>query len=271
MDIKTVQQAILLVAKEIHRICEENGIQYTMIGGTFLGAIRHKGFIPWDDDMDFGMTWPDYKKFISVLETMDHPWLTYDIPSVENADYGKLFIKVYDSRTTFIEADKSGKARGVFVDIFPILGCGDSVREGGIRWTCYQFIRSLMDRKVYDIHEGDSWTVKDTLLKAISRLVPAKVLKKTVLGYYERMSRKRTRYSMIYDGSKRDILVSEHYDTPRVLYPFEDSAFYGAPDYDGWLTSVFGNYMELPPVEQRVSHHCKYVDLSTPYAEYKGR
>ena len=69
METKDLQNAILKVGKELHRICIENNIKYTMVGGTLLGAIRHQGFIPWDDDMDIGMTWDEYNKFINVVSS----------------------------------------------------------------------------------------------------------------------------------------------------------------------------------------------------------
>lgn len=263
---RELQSAILKIGKEIHRLCTENGIAYMMQGGTMLGAIRHKGFIPWDDDIDFGMTWENYKKFISLVKKNDHPWLYFDIPSAENISYGKLFIKAYDKNTTFIEWDKNDEAKGVFVDIFPI-AYGTDTKEGTLsKWKKFQFIRALMDRKNYTLHQN--FSLKDRLLRLISCLYTHKSLISSALNFYEDANKIRAEYSMAYEGTKKDAVKSVYYETPFQLYPFEDTEFYGVADYDGWLTDVFKDYMKMPPKEMQVPHHCKFLDLNLPYADY---
>lgn len=266
MNNKELQKAILKVGKEIHKICVENGIQYMMQGGTMLGAIRHKGFIPWDDDIDFGMTWENYTKFISVVKNMNHPWLTFDIPSPENKSYGKLFIKAYDKNTTFIEWDKNEEAKGVFVDIFPIAYGGETKNETLKIWKDFQYIRALMDRKNYVLHK--EFSIKDRVLRLLSYFYSRKSLVEKAYAFYEKANKNKTIFSMAYEGTKKDAVKSSYYETPFVLYPFEDTEFYGVADYDGWLTDVFKDYMQLPPKEMQVPHHYKFVDLNLPYEQY---
>lgn len=261
-----LQNAILKVAKEIHVICQDHGIKYFMLGGTFLGAIRHKGFIPWDDDIDFGMTIPEYKKFIEVVKTMDHPWLDFDIPSVENVEYNKAFIKVYDRNTTLLEEQRQKiDARGVFVDIFPVGYAGNTYEDAVSYWNSFQFLRALLDRKKYTLHTG--FHPKDMLLRILSHMFTRRYLMNRMLSYIEReISRKD--YSILFDGFRNEITRSQYYDDPLRLYDFEDTQFYGISDYHGYLTDVFHDYMQLPPEDKRVGVHVKYLDLNLPYKEY---
>lgn len=269
MNNKILQNAILKVGKEIHKICIENDIKYSIYGGTLLGAIRHKGFIPWDDDMDFCMTWDNYQKFISVVSNLNHPWLVFDVPSETNTSYGKLFIKAYDKNTTFIEWDKNEEAKGVFVDIFPIVYGGNTKEETIKIWKKYQYIRALMDRKYYILHP--EFSLKDRVLRILSKMYSHECLIKKARDLYNHANAEKRQYSLSYDGPKREIVKSEYYETPFVLYPFEDTFFYGIADYDSWLTDVYADYMQFPPQEMQVPGHYKFADLSLPFEEYNKK
>lgn len=269
-NLSNLQNVILNIGKEIHDICINHNIQYMMQGGTFLGAIRHKGFIPWDDDMDFGMTWDNYKKFIEVLKQLYHPWLSYDIPSVENNSYFKYFIKVYDKRTTFLEWDKNEEARGVFVDIFPIAYGGNTWKETYKMWKKYQLKRALLDRKGYKLHKR--FSLKDRSLRLISHVYSHESLVNWGYNFYEKANHNKFAiYSMAFEGTRKDIVKSNYYETPYKLYKFEDTEFFGVEDYDGFLTDIFHDYMTLPPNNQRIPHHYKFLDLNTPYEEYNNK
>lgn len=264
---REVQLAILKVAKEVHKICEENNIEYCMLGGTFIGAIRHKGFIPWDDDIDFGMTWPNYKKFIEILKTMNHPWMTYDIPNPECKEYAKLFVKVYDKNTTFVELQRDeADAKGVFVDIFPISYIGNTIEEARASHRKHNFYRAMLDRKKYVLF--NEFQLKDRLFRVLSKIFSFGWLIKQDYKFYEKRNARRTEFSGPLDGTKKDWQKTSFYEKPYVLYPFEDTEFYGVADYHEYLTAVFKDYMKLPPVEQQVSHHLTFCDLNLPYEKY---
>lgn len=267
--IRDVQMSILKVAKEIHKICEENGIKYIMMGGTFIGAIRHKGFIPWDDDIDFGMTYDQYQKFIKVIKNMNHPWIVFDIPSIDNKEYANLFIKAYDKNTTFIEHDKPNDIRGVFVDIFPVVYAKDTKGES-LKELKYGFcLRRLVQAKRYNLYEG---RMMMTLFSKISAsMVPRTLLYMLIQNQFKRLSNQKAKYFVALDGTKKDIYDGSYFAEDFVLYDFEDTQFYGIKDYDGFLTDVFGHYMQLPPEDKRLPHHISYFNPDIPFAEYRKR
>ena len=120
-DLKIIHEILLKIAESFHQVCENNKIQYYMLGGTMLGAIRHKGFIPWDDDMDFGVMAEDWPKLIEALNK-DLPQY-YRIRDIKNTKgISNPSIKIEDVRTIIRESDKAGESDviGINIDIFPL-------------------------------------------------------------------------------------------------------------------------------------------------------
>lgn len=113
----TLKQKLLDMAKVFHEFCMKHGLQYFMIGGTMLGAVRHKGFIPWDDDMDFGMLRKDYDRMMQLRTELPQGYSFNDYKTVKGYKYG--FCKMYDENTTYIESAQDTKLiGGVYIDIF---------------------------------------------------------------------------------------------------------------------------------------------------------
>lgn len=265
--IRETQMAILKVAKEIHRICEENDIKYIMMGGTFIGAARHKGFIPWDDDIDFGMTYDQYMKFIDVAKNLNHSWLEFDIPSLDNKDYANMFIKAYDKNTTFIEVHKEKSVKGVFVDIFPVTYCKNTKEECQKELHKAKIIRKMLQSKKYDLYPHRP--VLRFFVNCLMPLVSMKSLVKKAQKQIDRLYANKTKYMVALDGTEKDVYDSKYFLEPFVLYPFEDTNFWGIKDYDGFLTDVFKDYMKLPPEDKRLPHHLNFFNPNVPYREYK--
>lgn len=119
--LRKVQLTQLEIAKEIRRVCEENGIRYYLAAGTFLGAVRHGGFIPWDDDMDIGMLREDYEKFCRIAPEKLKPEYTFQ-NWYTDPNYSLPFGKVLKRNTLYLEGKKSRqlKENGFYVDIFPV-------------------------------------------------------------------------------------------------------------------------------------------------------
>ena len=130
-QIKELQNCLLGIIVELDKICRENNIHYTLMGGSLIGAIRHNGFIPWDDDVDIGLQWDDYKRLLNILSSNNHPWLTVDYAG--SSEYEEQFAKVYDKRTTLKECN-SNRIKGVFVDIFPIIPIANSMFIAKLRY-----------------------------------------------------------------------------------------------------------------------------------------
>lgn len=260
-ELKLLHGELLKMMKEIHRICIEHGIKYTMLAGTMLGAIRHKGFIPWDDDMDLGMTYDDYKHFVKVMSELDHPWLEIDSPIEVNYNY---FIKIYDKNTTFVEEDHQNDIKGVFIDVFPIVYAGDSYEEANKRITKCSFFKALLSRRSGTIV---NMTFKGLLFEFISKLFSKKFLYRQIIASYEEANSRRRLLSSVLFSRNNDTMPSTMYEQV-CLYDFEDTQFLGVSDYDKYLSGKFGDYMKLPPADCRIPHHVRILDLNTPYREY---
>ena len=121
-DLRKLQNIILYIAKEIKRVCDKNTIDYTIIGGTLIGAVRHKGFIPWDDDMDFVMTRHNYERFLEACE-VDLQEQFEVVNWRSNSNYGNGFTKIMLKGTEAIEEGKENVQypRCIFVDVFPFV------------------------------------------------------------------------------------------------------------------------------------------------------
>lgn len=260
-DIKELHKCLLNITIEIDRICKENHIQYTLMGGSLIGAVRHNGFIPWDDDMDIGLMYEDYQKLIQILQQLDHPWLTFDIPG--SKDYEEQFMKIYDSRTTLKEC-KSNRIKGVFVDVFPIIPIANKLSTAKRR---YYYDTILKMTRYNKTNNSKSSKLKMFVYKMIGFFHSAKGLTKKIQKRRDRFSRRNYKLISDPDGSVKGIVPKIYFDG-FIYHDFEDTQLMIIRNYDAYLSHIFGNYMELPPVEKRVPGHFEILDLNHSYLEY---
>lgn len=251
--------------KRVHDICEENGIRYTMMGGTLIGALRHKGFIPWDDDVDIAMPYDDYKRFKKLVSEKKFENLAFGVPA-ESEIYCQDFIKVYDTTTTLMENNRvKSKPRGIFIDVFPLVCVGDSKLKALYELRVHRFWRDILMRKDLQLRKG--WFVLvEWIFILLGKVVSAKFIVDHIEKRYERLNKKNYKYSTDLDGTVKGIVPSYIFDD-FVLYEFGEYRFYGMRKADEYLKRVFGDYMELPPENKRTPHHIEYMDLNKSYLE----
>ena len=268
MDDKTLRKLQLTeldILIEIDKICKENNIQYFLIGGTLLGAVRHKGFIPWDDDIDIGMIRSDYEKFIDLClnkNVLGEKYFLHCNESDEN--YFIPFVKVKKNNTTFAEEhiDKVKTHKGIFLDIFPY----DNVPK---QKSIMQRIQAIIVRNIhYAIYvKYGIYRLKDKKRKALTwifTLLPVKTLKKMNKCFsmiFEK--RKNNKYIVSLAGSSSYVeeTLSKERLFPLKKTKFENLDFYAFNDNDYYLAQLFGDYMKLPPEEDRKTHKPKYIDF----------
>ena len=259
---------LLTMAKDFHQICVDNNLKYYMLGGTMLGAVRHKGLIPWDDDMDFGMPREDYDRFISISHRIlpEH----YELRFYKNAANSPMhYAKFIDNRTTLIEAPYRNYVEGLYIDIFPLDGAGNGSFSDRMRMKRINFLQGLIInhcttrektgfRKVLKAYA--QMRNLDSLHASVEKLMTAKKLSEsTLIANY------------LGAWAEKEIMPKEVMGTPR-LYSFEDTEFYGSNNADTYLTSLYGDYMKLPPKEKQVfKHNYFYLNYNLPYRDYHGQ
>lgn len=263
-----IQQTLLNILKWFHEVCVNNDLRYFAIGGTLLGAVRHRGFIPWDDDIDLGMPRPDYNKLIELLEHKNGRYVL-ETP-LKNKDYTYQYCKVYDTQTTLIEHNRYKTKRGVFLDIFPFDGIGRSEQESKLNFKEINRKNNYIMTKVCAL-SGHRKLYKNLAIIA-SRIIPSRSWRKTARDLDELCaSREYDDYEFVANlygnWHEREIVKREWMGEP-TFYTFEDMQVYGPQNADAYLTAVYGNYMQLPPAEKQKSHH-DYIklDLNESYVK----
>ena len=247
--LREVQVQIL---DEIVRICNGHNLRYCLTGGTCLGAVRHKGFIPWDDDVDIIMPRADFRQFISLTKEGNTGDFFLDY-YVTNPTYGRCFAKYCKKNTLFIEPN--GLRQAIYVDIF----VQDKVP--GPDFAAKSKLPAL-------IHKLDAITTvrreglrgRDTLTRLVyylTRWVPVRWIFKWETRLMTRFEETDAQYYLNYGSPynlvKETLHISEF--EPYTKLEFEGKRYPAIARYDDYLRRLFGDYMQLPPEEKRVSHH----------------
>lgn len=258
-QLHTIQLEMLV---EVDRICRKCGIQYNIIAGTLLGAVRHCGYIPWDDDADVALLRPEYEKFRIACKTeLDKSRFVFqDHRNTKGYrwGYGKLrrkgtlFLREYQEHMPYMQ--------GVFIDIFPLDGVPDNYFLRGLKnFECF-CVRKILWSKVGKAAEKKFW--KRQIYKILD-----KIPENQVFRYYHMMihsaNQKNTRMVRIlmFPTPNSEYGYYRNWYENSVDTVFENIVFQGIKDYDSYLVFKFGDYMELPPPEKRKVHPVSRIAL----------
>ena len=248
-ELKKIQVNIL---KEVHCFCEKHGIKYYISYGTLLGAVRHKGYIPWDDDIDICMPRPDYEKFMKLFNDKENKYkfVTYELDN----NFLYTFGKVMDTSTKLIEDSTNKYFLGINIDVFPIDGIDNNIKilKKQILLAKFLSIKIVKYSKKRDFFKNLILILGKVLLSPIpTKVFIKKMIKNSKMNSYEDAKK----VCCIVFGDKADKPVPKEYFGDGKMVFFEDQYFYAPTEYDSYLRSIYGDYMKLPPKEERITHH----------------
>lgn len=265
---RKLQLRILDIVKDVDKICRENDIDYYILYGSALGAIRHQGFIPWDDDFDIGMTFDNYVKFLEICEKkLDKNKYYVQTPEKEK-NYYLSFSKIRDIRTTIIEEGNENIdiVRSVYIDVFPLVG----IPNNKIKERILKINRAFMlSANMNVINNKFLRCIFDIILKIFGR---RKILKYTTKRCFKYNTNDCEYWCSIADGDGyiQNKIKREIYGKPKYV-KFEDIMLPVPENTDKYLKNIYGDYMKIPSEEQIKfrEHTPYYLNFALPYDEYK--
>lgn len=273
-----IQEIILNIFKEVSKLCEENDVPYFAIGGTCLGAVRHQGFIPWDDDMDIAIPIEEFDRFITLAKTkLPHHLVVYQ-PG-DSRHYHSNFIKVMDANTMMTEDSASlwkDSYEGVWLDIMPISAVPSVMREqkGFISKVKWHLRSGFKMKSAFEQQETFAGKVLWTLYRPLYWVLPKDYHWRVWLNFLKKYPFNQGEYTgYVWAEELADLIFPTAWFSDYVNMKFEDTTIRCPVGWNDFLTSLFGDYMKFPPEAQRNSGHLfelGYIDLEHSYLDYQS-
>lgn len=248
MNISEIRKIELDILNDVASFCERNGLKYTLFYGTLLGAVRHKGFIPWDDDIDIAMPRRDYEIFLRTFSSEKY----VSIDCISNQGYIYPFAKVYDPSFMIKENARFDCNIGIYVDIFPI----DFIDKGKMP-TFQKKIWNL--RKTWSRAIDPKNETSNSPIRRLFSLIYNRQRTNLLAAKMEKLAKQyssNTGFAISYLDCRKDCYTSFGeglFDSQKMI--FESHMFCCPKDCNAVLHKLYGNYMELPPMEKRVFTH----------------
>ena len=269
-----LQEKSLEIFKYFQSICAAHNLRYWVGGGTLIGALRHQGFIPWDDDIDVFMPRPDYERFYALWNQVgDHAHYAL-CRTTREKNIHQTDMQLVDLQTTFINRHSQNEdiLHGVSVDIMPFEGCPENPIARGLQ-IYHSILYSIFNVQRLPDHQGG-------LLRFATSIVLGAV-KSPALRYkiWSRHEKKMAKYDFDSAKTVKETITSLRalfYPHPRADFetmevPFEDILVSIPVGYAAYLRRIFCDYMQWPPEEGRVAKHdVVYANLNEPFEQYKG-
>lgn len=272
---------ILEIFKFFHVLCENNNLTYYAIGGTCLGAIRHNGFIPWDDDLDVAMPIKDYLRLRELMNKTNHEkYKLVDYFDNTRNYKSTFFLKIENVDTTFVEEKEINDPdsyKGVFIDIMPMCGCPkNKIKKNLLILNIYLCKKINVFKKVKFSKINN---LKNKFLYLFLNPIIS-LLFKDENSIFKALEKLATTYDI---SEKNDILfpwripLRNPYSNvfPFEIFSgtiekkFEDTCIYLPIKYDTYLTTDFNNYMEIPPKSKQINHKPAILDFNKSYENYR--
>lgn len=266
-DLRKAQLLMLKILKEVHKICEENNIKYFLSDGTLIGAIRHQGFIPWDDDLDIGMLREDYEKFCKIApQILSENFILQNFQT--DKGYGLQFGKVILKNTVWIEKVAKNTNRqwsGIYIDIFPYDNITENKKMQKLINRLYIFIQGLILIKFKYINISNYESMAKKLKYVLKKIYLCTISKKLLIYIRDSICKRYLNKSKTlvtkYGGNFYKNQNPYNFYKDLTLQKFEDTSFYIPKNYDKILKNLYGNYMEIPPIEKQRQHGIEYFDF----------
>lgn len=251
---KEAKKIQLDILQSIHDCCMKNGIKYSICGGTLIGAIRHKGFIPWDDDIDIFLLREEYNKLIRTFKDENNRYVLHCLEN--DPQYNYPYAKVEDS-CTYLAEEVSACRIGANVDVFPVDNCFDNEEDSIAYIRGSNKIKTLYKGKLIIPNKRNTIITRFCIyiVKFITCFHSLRDLAEK-LSAYSMSGKNNSKYvaTMVSGyGIKELQLRSNFSDFVTIL--FEDREFQAIKEYDSYLKKVYGDYMTLPPEDKRHSPH----------------
>ncbi len=259
LSLKEIQSETLEIMKKINSICCKENLKYSLFYGTLLGAVRHKGFIPWDDDLDIVMPRSDYDKLseyfkIHADELLPFKWFSYE--TVPNYPY--MIARVCNTDFRMEAENENDCGMGTFIDIYPMDGAGNGkhVAFYNKAWF-FASMYFTKSRLHYVVPKGLAKKIVKGFSYLLSKFYGIEHIRNRLLKFAKKYSYEDSEYiaslTWLVDGKKNVFEKSAFNEL--VLCDFEDTQFYIPKKYDELLKIRYGDYMQLPPENERVGHH----------------
>lgn len=246
--VRKMQKIVLGIMCDIDDFCRENNITYFLSGGTCLGAVRHQGFIPWDDDGDLMMPRPDYEKFLRIFP--EYCKGRYYVGSlVSDPEWQRPYSRICDLHSKIYTTFFTEKTMGVFVDIFPIDGLPLRKRDQSIHYKWIRVLNALRNTSVRtDFREQEGFRIiKNAAAVITSHIGPrffAAIIDKSASRYFFDSSREVAAILAIHYWDKETIIKEDMSSAVELL--FEERLFPVPVGYKRYLTNLYGDYMIIP-------------------------
>lgn len=278
-EVKKLHKYLLDIFNEFSRICDKHDLKYFSIAGTTLGAVRHNGFIPWDDDLDVGMPIKDFMRLREIAKKdLKSPYNFIDTLNKNRNNH--YFYKIENENTTFIESENITFKKGIWIDIMPFSGVPDN------DIALYFFLKKAYFYLKFDSYINTKFSdckmFKQKFFKVLSYIFLFNKDKTYYIRKFEKLMCKydfnkcnRIFYAwklqFSFKNTKRYTIFESSIFKKTVSHEFEGINMKIPSGYDSYLKQCYGDYMKIPKKEKRVTHKPYVLDFNNSYKNYEKR